>query len=190
MKTIKEIADDCGLGSHSLRPSTLEKIVNGIYTGSTLYEESLYEIIGALYRRIEFLEEIAYQHGTLKRDFHLKCFALEESHKQTDEANRRIKELEAEKEAAVDMLKSVSMDCQMTLRVTNEAFTNGDVTCMREGADLVLRRLGVEPPVHVAEEAYRDEWNCPSCGGESEDDDDARRCHPCGLRFPPAEEAP
>lgn len=151
MKTIKEIADDCGLDG--LRPTTLANILDGVYTGSTLYEESLYVIIVGQHRRIECLEEIAYQHGTLKRDFHLKCFALEESHKQTDEANRRIKELEAEKEAAVDMLKSVSMDCQMTLRVTNEAFTNGDVTCMREGADLVLRRLGVEPPVLVAEEA-------------------------------------
>ncbi len=114
--------------------------------------------------------------------------ALEESLKQTDEANRRIKELEAEKAAAVDMLRSVSLDCQMAPCGGWDKADEG-FTCMREGADNVLTQMGAEPPVHVSEEAYRDEWNCPSCGGESEDDGGgARRCHPCGLRFTPAEE--
>ena len=54
MKTIKEIANDCGLDG--LRPTTLANILDGTYTGSTLYEESLYVIIAGQHRRIEKLE--------------------------------------------------------------------------------------------------------------------------------------
>ena len=149
MKTIKEIANDCGLDG--LRPTTLANILDGTYTGSTLYEESLYVIIVGQHRRIE--------------------------------------KLEAEQAAAIDMLRSVSLDCQTALNA-DDRITPGDFKCMREGADNVLAQMGAEPPVHVPGEAYRDEWNCPSCGGESEYDGGwARRCHPCGLRFTPAEDA-
>ncbi len=172
MKTIKEIAADCGLDSHSLRPSTLEKIVNDIYTGSTLYEESLYEIIGALYRRIEKLEgyEAGYR-ATLSKillwlddlGYGNSSLSIADNILQTlGEQRERIEKLEEQKECYIAEIKAL------------ESAVAGNASRIAK----------------LEEEAYRDEWNCPSCGGESEDDDDARRCHPCGLRFPPAEEAP
>ena len=57
MKDTKQIIEDLGLGPKSLLPWTLEQILNGNYIGSTHFEGVLYEIIGALYRRIEKLEE-------------------------------------------------------------------------------------------------------------------------------------
>jgi hypothetical protein len=101
-KTTKQIAEDCECDY-----GLLEDVMEENFQSDRPLEKELCDTIGALYRRIEFLEEIAYQHGTLKRDFHLKCFALEESHKQTDEANRRIKELEAEKECHIAEIKAL-----------------------------------------------------------------------------------
>jgi len=57
VKTIEQIAADCGLDSaHS---TMLERILNNNFPASHPLEGSAHDIIGALYRRIEKLEEAA-----------------------------------------------------------------------------------------------------------------------------------
>ena len=150
MKTVKEIANDCGISEIGS-----DRITEILQDPSPTFDGRL---IGALYRRIEKLEE-----GSKMEIDRLKQELAEEKEfigsiqirtimQEKDEMARRIEKLETEKAAAVDMLRSVSLDCQMALNA-DDRIIPGDFRCMREGADNVLAQMGAEPPVHVSEEA-------------------------------------
>ena len=55
-KTTQQIAEDCGINGANLNKE-FARIIEGMVKPLGEYEEGLHEIIGALYRRIEKLEE-------------------------------------------------------------------------------------------------------------------------------------